>query len=56
MPFSISLIINGEPRVITLDDTRVTLLDLLRLNRQFAAGVFLRLRAVGAPGRQVLRP
>jgi xanthine dehydrogenase YagT iron-sulfur-binding subunit len=30
MPFSISLIINGEPRVIALDDTRVTLLDLLR--------------------------
>jgi xanthine dehydrogenase YagT iron-sulfur-binding subunit len=30
MPFSISLVINGEPRVITLDDTRVTLLDLLR--------------------------
>jgi xanthine dehydrogenase YagT iron-sulfur-binding subunit len=30
MPFSISLVINGEERVITLDDTRVTLLDLLR--------------------------
>ena len=30
MPFSISLVINGKPRVITLDDTRVTLLDLLR--------------------------
>jgi len=30
MPFSISLVINGEPRVIALDDTRVTLLDLLR--------------------------
>ena len=30
MPFSISLIINGEPRVVALDDTRVTLLDLLR--------------------------
>ena len=30
MPFSTSLVINGEPRVIALDDTRVTLLDLLR--------------------------
>jgi xanthine dehydrogenase YagT iron-sulfur-binding subunit len=30
MPFSISLLINGEPRVIALDDARVTLLDLLR--------------------------
>jgi xanthine dehydrogenase YagT iron-sulfur-binding subunit len=30
MPFSISLVINGERRVIALDDTRVTLLDLLR--------------------------
>ena len=30
MPFSISLVINGEPREIALDDTRVTLLDLLR--------------------------
>ena len=30
MPFSISLVINGEPRVVALDDTRVTLLDLLR--------------------------
>jgi xanthine dehydrogenase YagT iron-sulfur-binding subunit len=30
MPFSISLVINGEPRVIALEDTRVTLLDLLR--------------------------
>ena len=30
MPFSISLIINGEPRVVALDDSRVTLLDLLR--------------------------
>jgi xanthine dehydrogenase YagT iron-sulfur-binding subunit len=30
MPFSISLIINGDERVIALDDTRVTLLDLLR--------------------------
>jgi xanthine dehydrogenase YagT iron-sulfur-binding subunit len=30
MPFSISLVINGEPRVIALDDSRVTLLDLLR--------------------------
>ena len=30
MPFSISLVINGEPRVIALDDMRVTLLDLLR--------------------------
>jgi xanthine dehydrogenase YagT iron-sulfur-binding subunit len=30
MPFSISLVINGEQRVIALDDTRVTLLDLLR--------------------------
>jgi xanthine dehydrogenase YagT iron-sulfur-binding subunit len=30
MPYSISLVINGEPRVIALDDTRVTLLDLLR--------------------------
>jgi xanthine dehydrogenase YagT iron-sulfur-binding subunit len=30
MPFSISLVINGEPRAIALDDTRVTLLDLLR--------------------------
>ncbi|HEY1782646.1 MAG TPA: (2Fe-2S)-binding protein [Roseiarcus sp.] len=30
MPSSISLVINGEPRVITLDDARVTLLDLLR--------------------------
>ena len=29
MPFSTSLVINGEPRVIALDDTRVTLLDLL---------------------------
>ena len=30
MLFSISLVINGEKRVIALDDTRVTLLDLLR--------------------------
>ena len=30
MPFSISLVINGEPRVVALDDSRVTLLDLLR--------------------------
>src|SRR5580700_2753593 len=30
MPFSISLVINGAPRVIALDDARVTLLDLLR--------------------------
>ena len=30
MPFSISLVINREPRVIALDDARVTLLDLLR--------------------------
>ena len=30
MRFSISLVINGEPRVIALNDTRVTLLDLLR--------------------------
>jgi len=30
MPFSISLVINGEQRTIALDDTRVTLLDLLR--------------------------
>ena len=30
MPFSISLVINGEPRVVALDATRVTLLDLLR--------------------------
>jgi xanthine dehydrogenase YagT iron-sulfur-binding subunit len=30
MPFSISLVINGEERVVALDDTRVTLLDLLR--------------------------
>jgi xanthine dehydrogenase YagT iron-sulfur-binding subunit len=30
MPFSISLVINGEPRAIALDDTRATLLDLLR--------------------------
>jgi xanthine dehydrogenase YagT iron-sulfur-binding subunit len=30
MPFSISLLINGEPRMIALDDARVTLLDLLR--------------------------
>jgi xanthine dehydrogenase YagT iron-sulfur-binding subunit len=30
MPFSISLVINWEERVIALDDTRVTLLDLLR--------------------------
>jgi xanthine dehydrogenase YagT iron-sulfur-binding subunit len=30
MPFCISLVINGEPRVIALDDARVTLLDLLR--------------------------
>jgi xanthine dehydrogenase YagT iron-sulfur-binding subunit len=30
MPFSISLVINGEPRAIALDDARVTLLDLLR--------------------------
>ena len=30
MPFSISLVINGEPHVIALDDARVTLLDLLR--------------------------
>jgi xanthine dehydrogenase YagT iron-sulfur-binding subunit len=30
MLFSISLVINGVPRVIALDDTRVTLLDLLR--------------------------
>src|SRR6201985_1522571 len=30
MPFSIRLVINGKPRVIALDDMRVTLLDLLR--------------------------
>jgi xanthine dehydrogenase YagT iron-sulfur-binding subunit len=30
MPFSISLVINGTAHVIALDDTRVTLLDLLR--------------------------
>jgi xanthine dehydrogenase YagT iron-sulfur-binding subunit len=30
MPFSISLVINGERRAIPLDDARVTLLDLLR--------------------------
>ena len=30
MPFSISLVINEEPHVFALDDTRVTLLDLLR--------------------------
>ena len=30
MPFSIRLVINGTPRTIALDDTRVTLLDLLR--------------------------
>src|SRR6201985_721172 len=30
MPFSIRLVINGKPRVIALDDTRVMLLDLLR--------------------------
>ena len=30
MTFSISLTVNGEPRRITLDDPRVTLLDLLR--------------------------
>ena len=30
MPVSISLVINGEERVIALDDARVTLLDLLR--------------------------
>jgi xanthine dehydrogenase YagT iron-sulfur-binding subunit len=30
MPFSVSPIINGEPRTIALDDARVTLLDLLR--------------------------
>ena len=30
MPFSISVAINREPRVIALDDARVTLLDLLR--------------------------
>ena len=30
MLFSISLVINREPRVIALDDARVTLLDLLR--------------------------
>ena len=30
MPFAISLVINGEPRAIALDDARVTLLDLLR--------------------------
>src|SRR5215472_7385980 len=30
MLFSISLVINGKPRVVALDDTRVTLLDLLR--------------------------
>jgi xanthine dehydrogenase YagT iron-sulfur-binding subunit len=30
MLFPISLVINGEPREIALDDTRVTLLDLLR--------------------------
>ena len=30
MPFSISLVINGESRTIALDDSRVTLLDLLR--------------------------
>lgn len=30
MPFSFSLVINGTSRAIVLDDTRVTLLDLLR--------------------------
>ena len=30
MPFSMSLVINGERRAIALDDPRVTLLDLLR--------------------------
>ena len=30
MPFSISLVINGESRTVALDDARVTLLDLLR--------------------------
>jgi xanthine dehydrogenase YagT iron-sulfur-binding subunit len=30
MPFSISLVINGESRTVALDDSRVTLLDLLR--------------------------
>jgi xanthine dehydrogenase YagT iron-sulfur-binding subunit len=30
MPFSISLVINGTSRAVTLDDPRVTLLDLLR--------------------------
>lgn len=30
MSLSISLIINGEPRTVLLDDARVTLLDLLR--------------------------
>ena len=30
MPFSISLVINGEARTVGLDDPRVTLLDLLR--------------------------
>ena len=30
MPFSVSLVINGESRTVALDDSRVTLLDLLR--------------------------
>ena len=30
MPFSIRLVINGTPRTLALDDTRITLLDLLR--------------------------
>jgi xanthine dehydrogenase YagT iron-sulfur-binding subunit len=30
MPYAISLTLNGTPREITLDDARVTLLDLLR--------------------------
>ena len=30
MPFSISLVINGESRTVAFDDSRVTLLDLLR--------------------------
>jgi xanthine dehydrogenase YagT iron-sulfur-binding subunit len=30
MPFSISLVINAESRTVALDDSRVTLLDLLR--------------------------
>ena len=30
MSFSLSFILNGEPRRVDLDDPRVTLLDLLR--------------------------